>query len=325
MKNLKNLYTRLTVAGGQEQQDRMIEDKRKTLECAVKYSYQGAKIALLNATDSEIIPALINPNKLLVDYDEKTISVDYQYKISTGQIIRWLSSVESVEDTYWLIYLQDLTELAYFKADMRRCSHQISWMQEGIKHVSYATIKGPQEKTIKTIAKSQFNIDIPNYTLELLLPKTKEVLEYFQRYAKFYLSDIDNNNNNVCWQVEAIDSISLPGIIEVYAREYYANTSEGLTQKNTTDFELNEINASGVNIQQENMEIVGDNCIKPGFVYQYEYKGPDVAQWKWDQTLPIEINCDGSKINIRWTASYSGTFILQCNNAQKNIKVTSLF
>jgi hypothetical protein len=39
MNNLQNMKSRLNNRGGQEQQDRMIKDKQRTLERAVKYSY----------------------------------------------------------------------------------------------------------------------------------------------------------------------------------------------------------------------------------------------------------------------------------------------
>ena len=32
--------------------------------------------------------------------------------------------------TKWLVYLQDLTELAYFRGDIRKCSYDVSWIDE---------------------------------------------------------------------------------------------------------------------------------------------------------------------------------------------------
>ena len=55
---LHNMITRLRYQGGDAQQDRMIAEKRKTLDKAVLYSYQGAKIKSLDS--DKIIPALIN-------------------------------------------------------------------------------------------------------------------------------------------------------------------------------------------------------------------------------------------------------------------------
>ena len=120
------MSARLENRGGKVQQDRMIEDKQRTLKRAVEYSYQSAKVQLINS--NEIVSALINPNKLLADYDEKIISVEYDHGFKAGEVFRWINPSEKNGDTYWLIYLQDLTELAYFRADVRRCSYQIHWV-----------------------------------------------------------------------------------------------------------------------------------------------------------------------------------------------------
>ena len=60
---LNLMKTRLQVRGGITQQDRMIKDKRETLDKAVLYSYQGARVQ--RPGGHEVAPALINPNRLL--------------------------------------------------------------------------------------------------------------------------------------------------------------------------------------------------------------------------------------------------------------------
>jgi hypothetical protein len=98
-------------------------------------------------------------------------------------VIEWLNT-----KSHWLIYLQDLTELAYFKGNIRRCSYVIAWEDNnGIKHETYAALSGPQESTIHSSAAHGLSFDAPNYSLHLLLPKNQETLQYFSRYAKFYL------------------------------------------------------------------------------------------------------------------------------------------
>jgi len=58
-------------------------------------------------------------------------------------------------NTHWLIYLQDLTELAYFRGDIRRCQYQVFWLNEnGEKKSTYLTVRGPVETKIQTIYKS---------------------------------------------------------------------------------------------------------------------------------------------------------------------------
>jgi hypothetical protein len=42
----------------------MIKDKRRSLDHAVWYSYQGAEVVKIDAQDRKPVRALINPNKL---------------------------------------------------------------------------------------------------------------------------------------------------------------------------------------------------------------------------------------------------------------------
>lgn len=325
MKNLQNMFTRLNNHGGSAQQDRMIEDKKRTLQRAVKNSYQGAQVALVNSIEEKIVPALMNPNKVLADYDEKTISVGYEHGFKTGEVFRWINPSKENGDTYWLIYLQDLTELAYFKADVRKCSYSIKWMaDDGSIKEYFVAIKGPTEQGLKSISKGHFNMDIPNYSLSLLIQKNDDTISYFKRYSKFYLQDLNSHDTPVCWQVEATDSLSLPGILEVYAKEYYINNDEDDTVNGIVGGLITPV-ISNEQINTENEEIVGDNFIKPGFVYSYEYIGNNNADWQYDKNLPIKATINDKKIDIVWEGTYTQSFILSYGSNIKTIIVESLF
>jgi hypothetical protein len=121
--SLNLMHARLGIRGGGAQQDRMIKDKRETLNRVVLYSYQGAVVSKLGSNIEA--RALINPNKVKQDYDDKTISIGYEYEYKPGDIFEWVNT-----GTKWLIYLQDLTELAYFKGDIRKCNYEISWKDD---------------------------------------------------------------------------------------------------------------------------------------------------------------------------------------------------
>ena len=152
----------------------MIKDKRRSLDRAVWHSYQAAEVVRTNAEDKKPVRALINPNKLKQDYDDKILSIGYEYNFKTGDVFEWLGT-----KSHWLIYLQDLTELAYFRGDIRRCSYEISWEDEDGKHSTYAAIRGPVETKINFIQKHGISVDTPNHSLNLLLPKNEETLSYF--------------------------------------------------------------------------------------------------------------------------------------------------
>ncbi len=89
---LNLMARRLDWRGGFPQQDRMIKDKRWSLDHAVKYSYQAAKIRHSDSTDMEEIPSLINPDKTKQNYDDKIVSVGYEYGFKPGDIFDWMNT-----------------------------------------------------------------------------------------------------------------------------------------------------------------------------------------------------------------------------------------
>ena len=118
LEGINEMALRLRAAGGHSQQERMIHDKREALNRAVHFSYQAAQVLREDAESQQPVRALINPNKLKPDYDDKVVSVGYEYNFQPGDVFEWLGT-----GTHWLIYLQDLTELAYFRGDIRKCSY----------------------------------------------------------------------------------------------------------------------------------------------------------------------------------------------------------
>ena len=312
----------LYAAGGPAQQSRMITDKRKTLDRVIKYSYQGAFVQRIGEK-TKPAPALINPNKLKQDYDDKILSIGFEYNFQPGDIFEWCQT-----GTYWLIYLQDLTELAYFRGDIRKCSYQIVWIDEqNEEHKTYAAIRGPVETKINYIQKHTISLDEPNYSLNILMPLTDESLNYFKRYNKFYLQ---NDDKKVCWRVEAVDWISTPGILEITAVEYYANKSEDDIENGL----VGALIAKKIDPNEGDLTqiISGETFIKPKKEYSYICnKIIPEGKWSFDKNYPIEIvnitrNAKGkSVITIKWNSSYTGQFELSFGQFKKTIVVESLF
>ena len=309
---VNNQFIRLQQLGGNGQQERMIKDKRRSLDHAVWYSYQAAQIKHIDNVQETPIRALINPNKLKQDYDDKILSVGFEHNFSCGDIFHWVGT-----NTYWIIYLQDLTELAYFRGDIRKCSYQISWEDEKGRHTTYAAVRGPVETKINFIQKHGISVDVPNHSLSLLLPKNEDTLNYFKRYNKFYL-----HNDPTCWRIEAIDWVSTPGILEVTAVEYYANEIEDDIEQGIVGGKLDPI------IDDDDSEIIGNNFIKIKKKYTYSINTDLQADWYVDSKYPVQlyINPNNSKeISLEWCDNYSGQFILNYGNFQKTIVVESLF
>ena len=300
------MNSRLRFRGG-NQQERMIKDKRETLDRVVLYSYQGATVRKIDTTD--LVPALINPNQLKQDYDDKIISVGYEYNFKPGDVFEWEKT-----GTKWLIYLQDLTELAYFKGNIRKCNYEIKWKDsKGNIKSTFAAIIGPKETKIDSTQTNGISLDSPNHSLNLLLPMNDDTLNQFKRYSEFYLQ-------NICWRVEATDTISMPGVLEINAVEYYKNETADDIEKGIVDgLIVEEIPepASG--------EIEGEIFIKPKRTYTYKYTGSLDSSWTYDAKLPLEVKVNGKEITLKWTKTYTGQFVLKYADEEKTIVVESLF
>lgn len=313
--SLSLLKTRLNYMGGVAQQDRMIKDKRRSFNKALISSYQGANIFTDEDPDN-IFRALIVPNKLKTDYDDKTILVGYEYDLKPGSIFNWAGT-----NTKWLIYLQDLTELAYFHGDIRRCSYKISWKDENEQlHSTWAAVIGPVEKKIADSVKHDIVVSDPNYTLQILVPKTDDTIKQFKRSEEFFLT-----GETTCWQVTGADYISTPGILQFNAIEYYYNKEED---------DLDNYIIGGLitptpdpNTQSINDLIVGDSFIRPNKIVTYEYTGNEVLSWQIDEKYPVEYSKNPKnpfQVRLRWKENFGGQFILQYGQYQKIIVVESL-
>ena len=331
----------LGINGGTFQQDRMIFDKRRTLDRVLKYSYQACDIRKVQCDDNEdntlypnihaldehpICRALINIDRTKVDYDDKMLSVHYEENYHPGDVFEWVGT-----NTYWLVYLQDLTERAYFRGEIRKCSYQIGWQDENGEHSSYAAVRGPVETKIDYIQKHGISVDNPNHSLHILLPRNKDTLSYFQRYSKFYLQGETEGAPLICWRVEATDWISTPGILEITAVEYYVNKDEDdLDKKLAGGLVLKPVDPNPT-VEEGTPQITGETFIKPRVVQEYHFTGTARSTFAWTTNLDkkiITINVnpkDPCHIKLLWNPTYSGQFVLSYGTYNKTIVVESLF
>lgn len=337
-----DISKRLAANGGFSQQDRMIREKRRSLDKATLYSYQGAFVKkqfydfqplMDGIREADPVRALINPNKLKQDYDDKIISVGFEHGFKTGDIFEWCNT-----GTYWLIYLQDLTELAYFRGDIRKCSYEIEWDDEdGNKQKTYIALRGPVETKIDYIQKHGISVDNPNHSLNILMPKTTATLKQFKRYKKFYLQDLVEGEDHTCWRVEAIDTFSMPGIIEINAVEYYANETEDDIQNGKVGSLIKKPIDPNIGTDSEFI-IIGETFIKPKKEYIYYIESSIAGNWYISNSkLPIlkkeyENEKGNPAIKIKWDSTYSGQFDLWYGDKdgplfdyKKTIIVESLF
>ena len=107
MSGLENMRTRINYVGGKNQQGRMNCDKAATLRKALLYSYQACNIKKVSSISDEIqqdsffhyeedpykvCRALINPDKLKKDYDDKILSVHKEDGFHEGDVFEWLGT-----------------------------------------------------------------------------------------------------------------------------------------------------------------------------------------------------------------------------------------
>ena len=321
---LTELSKQLNYHGGYFQQNRQIKDKKKSLEKALLYSYQGAFVKKYyppndKVHQADVVRALINPNKLNQDYDDKIISIGFEHEFHTGDIFEWVDT-----NTHWIIYLQQTTEAAYFRGDIRRCRYQISWKDGNETKSTFAAVKGPVETKINYIQKHGVSIDTPNYSLSILMPLNEDTLKQFKRYSKFYLQNVEGEHK-VCWRVEATDSISTPGILEVTAVEYYSNEFEDDIENGIVGGLVEEI--KNPNSEEVEDAIIGETFIKPKTTYTYYFNGSLLSDWELKgKYLPIKTKkIDEYTIELIWDSTYSGQFVLSYGDYNKTIVVESLF
>lgn len=313
MNNLEMMRKRLNYEGG-NQERRMIKDKYNTFKKALSYSYQAVNVCKLGEED--VRKALINPDKNKQDYDDKILSIDYAFGYNPGDIFLWVGT-----NTYWLIYLRELTEDAYLRAEIRRCKYQLQWINEEKELVNtWAYIRGPVETKINFIQKNGLSVDTPNWTLELYVPATEENIAKFKdRYATFMF-------DGKSWEVQVTDAVSIEGVLQVIALEHYVNETLDNIEEGIEDYF--EVVPVLPETGTEHM-ILGNTFIKPLFSEDYSAEVPG-GEWSiLEPNRPITLSRNGDILKLTWTSMTSGQFTLQyiVNDEiyQKVIAVESLF
>ena len=331
--NANLMAEQLNVRGGYPQQERMIRDKRRALDHATKYSYQAVRIKKAqdgkdidkDCMNMPIVRALINPDKVKMDYDQKILSVRFDHDFQPGDIFKWDRT-----GSYWIILTQDVDEVAYFRATIRRCSYQIRWIDEdGEEHAIYCAVRGPVETKIDDYDRHNILFNDPNYSLDIYMPKNPLTMNRFKRYDKFYLAGADDPDDKICWRVEATDSISTPGILEIQATEYFSNNTQDDVDNGLVGVLITPEVDPNPSTERKVIFIAGETFIKPSKVYEYTIGIPSNQKWEVDKKYPVKLepftNEKGySCVRVKWLSPYSGEFELRIGNYNKTIVVESL-
>ena len=199
------MFTRIQYAGG-VMDNRVDKSKLHSMQMALQNSYQAEWITL----NDNKYRCLINPDKLKEDYDQKVISIEHSAGMKEGDVFYWDRT-----NTHWLVYLQQHSESAYFRAQIRRCNYEI----EVNNHKYWVYLRGPVETALVWRQKHNIEFNDLNYSLLIYVTKNEETLDFFKR---FQILKIDGHR----WRVAATDIFSQGSIIEVYLEEFFDNSLE---------------------------------------------------------------------------------------------------
>lgn len=282
MSQLSNLKARIRFLGG-DQLGRLQAEKLRSFKSALKNSYQSATIEKLPSLES--YQCLLNPDNISPDYDNKIISIDFDAGFSAGTVFKWLEN-----DTYWLVYLPELTETAYFRAYVRRCKNKISINNNDY----YIYIKDAIENSMDWNEENQISWNSLNNSIVIYITRTDESVEYLKR---FNLIDINDKK----WRVESVNSLGIEGILEVRLKEYFINSFADL-----------EIQLSGAVMNPMLPNISGASIVEPYAIEDYSIKLASGGVWSIsnDKAKILTPDLSADNITIEILSGRSGTFDL---------------
>ena len=305
--SLEGMKSRLRYNGGAAQQDRMILDKKRSMLSATKYSYQAARFTKYPEM-KETVVGLFNPVSQNMDADTKLISTPFESNYKVGDIFFWENT-----KTFWICYTQDRTELAYFRGLCRRCDYKTRWV-DGDRKVreTYLSVVGPNQPDYRTNNPGYgLSIDTPTANLTVLTTNNEQNCKYFNQNQKFLL-------NGVTYKIHQVDTISMPGVIQMNCVQDYVNLIEDDVEADLK----NNWNIQPVIPQHETQYgIEGPLSIKPLFPYEfsaifdggYWYVLENRGKVDMKRLLPVvfsDNNVHQQTIVLTWDRATSGAFTL---------------
>lgn len=296
---------RINYYGGAAQQDRMIRDRLWTLMRATKHSYQAARFNRYPEYEKEVV-GVFNPVTVNQDYDTKMISTPFDSGYKVGDVFRWENT-----QTLWIIYNQNLTELAYFRGSTRRCNYMVRWVN-GERELCETPISviGPSmpDHTRMINGMMAGSFVVPSGNLICLVTDNQKNREYFHDDQTFIILGIS-------YRVTNIDRLSMPGVIQIHATEYTTNMIED---------DVEEDIRNAWNIQpiipehQSEYGIEGPVSVKP---YEEAEFTAIVKGGTWfiaenregGKRLPakfVEYDCSQKVVHVYWDAPQRGGYTL---------------
>lgn len=329
MSGLDNLQTRLQFKGGTAQLDRMKHSKVNTLKRALLYSYQS-QTAILN--DGREFRCLINKDKTKIYTDDKIISIPFddiclnekeltgvpigEYKTSEGTQIIGMKPGDvftwKETNTDWIVYLQRLEETAYFRAEIRNCRYTLDI--DGKTYKVFARKKALGE--IPWITTKGISFSELDYALEMYITKDDTTKS---KYKRFDIIELDGKP----WEVQAVDAMSVDGIVMVALKEYYRNSIEDAVEE-----EKEQVDAEVPSIDETLPHITGDTKVYPYDTKIYTINGITGGSWSLDSKKAKIVSQTEESVTVEVITGRSGEFelkyIKEDNEIVLNVTINSL-
>lgn len=212
----ETLTARLQYYGGRSQLERDKQLKLFSFKSALKNSYASRTIKCPNKM---VVNALLTTDNQKSDYNKQRVSVDFSSGLEEGDVFETLD-----DGKHYMVYLRNLNEIAYLNAEVIECRYQLEINNQ--KYWVY--FQGPTETDIRWFLKNGINANELNLSGTVYIRKDKNTLNFFHRFTKIEIEGMP-------WQVQVVDSVTVPGIIELEVQEYYSNFAEKLPKVNRVE------------------------------------------------------------------------------------------
>lgn len=281
--SLENLNKRLNYAGGNQEQ-RMQKAKLASLKKALLYSYQAATAIL---TDGREFRCLINPDRVVEEYNDKILSIPYDdiclnadrigkttegithIGMKVGDTFTWKET-----NTNWIVYLEYLEEDAYFRARIRRCEDEVEI--NGKKYSAY--LRRPNDQDLWH-TKNNISWSEMGYEVVLYITRNEDTENFFHRFQKVRIKDR-------LWEVQFQDDITSDTMLIVYMKETFENQFE-VNDNKTDDYrEKEELEQNPPVVKPEGAAaIVGERFIAyPYDELEFAIENADGGTWVLSNT-----------------------------------------
>lgn len=274
-------------------QKNMIENKNKVLIDSINSSYFGFNVSKPMEGNQKYFKALIMESS---SEDEKIISSLFGNSVSIGSIIYW-----EYTNTYWIVFEQNLSEIAYFEGKMAQCKNYQIATADG-DFATWARITAITEDEEQMFNKTLIISD--NSYLKITLPysdKAKEILK-----LDTVLKILDKN-----WKVKTVNYIDIDGLITIVAEQTASGTAEIAMEE-------------GPKINDTYIQ--GPTYIQPLETVTYTVAENLAGEWSVSDNVNIKkiINSDNS-LTLMWTNTRKrNNFVISYGDYSKEIAVQSL-